>query len=632
MDKTAVFFVSLFLFLIINPLFAQKSSDLYMPKEIKQAYDKGTRSFNGKVGENYFINKADYSIKAEFDTETRLLKGEEKITYTNNSPDSLKYMYFNLYQDIFKKGNMRDWDIGAVDIHDGVQISKIIYNSEEIAINSGNVSNRSSILRIKLPTAIAPDSEAKIEIHWSFTLPGTVPVRMGTYGDKNFFIAFWFPKVAVYDDIVGWNTHGHSGNQEFYNDFGDYEVEITVPGEYNIWSTGVLQNPEDLFTKKYLKRIEESKETEDIIHIISAEDREKADILKKTEKYIWKFKSENTPDFAFAISKTFLWDATSLKSGDRRISVNAVYKSDSKDFHEVAEISRNSIKFFSEEIPGLPYPYPHLTAFNGGGGMEFPGMINDGDAGSRNETLYVTSHEIGHSYFPFYTGLNEQKYAWMDEGLITFFPQFIIKKYTDDEDYVFFKDNIRSYNYYAGTFNDVPLMIDSDNIGRYAYRFQAYARSAISFYLLYEYLGKEKFSKGLRLFTERWKGKHPIPYDLFFTFNEVAGEDLAWFWKPWFFEIGYADLAISKIDYTDNMKIIVNIENKTGFPVPVNLTAVYKDGKTKSFSYDMKIWAKGDKVFKISVPDRYLEKVILNTEIIPDAYPEDNIKEIGSFD
>ena len=261
MDKTTVFFVSLFLFLIINPLFAQKSSDLYMPKEIKQAYDKGTRSFNGKAGENYFINKVDYSIKAEFDTETRLLKGEEKITYTNNSPDSLKYMYFNLYQDIFKKGNMRDWDIGAVDITDGVQISKIIYNSEEIDINSGNVSNRSSILRIKLPEKIAPGEKTNIEIEWNFILPGTIPIRMGTYGDKNFFIAYWFPKVAVYDDIVGWNTHGHSGNQEFYNDFGNYEVEITVPNGYNIWSTGVLQNSEDLFTKKYLKRIEESKKT-----------------------------------------------------------------------------------------------------------------------------------------------------------------------------------------------------------------------------------------------------------------------------------------------------------------------------------------------------------------------------------
>lgn len=607
--------------------FAQKT-DLYMPKEIKKAYKNGTRSFDGKAGENYFVNRVDYSIKAEFNPETRLLEGEEIITYTNNSPDSLKNLYFNLYQDLYKKGNIRDWDIGAVDIHDGVLISKIVYNDEEIDINSPKVSNTSSILSIKLPTAIATGKEAKIEIHWSFTLPGTVQIRMGTYGDKNFFIAYWFPKVAVYDDIVGWNTHGHTGTQEFYNDFGDYDVEITVPGEYNVWSTAVLQNSGDLFNKKYLKRIKQSKKTEEVIHIITSEDREKADILIKADMHVWKFQSENTPDFAFALSKTYLWDATSLQSGDRRISVNAVYKLDAKNFHEVAEISRNSIQFFTEEIPAVPYPYPQITAFNGGGGsMEFPGMVNDRDS-DRNGTIYYTSHEIGHSYFPFYTGLNEQKYAWMDEGLIFFFAEFVIKKYTDDEDYVFLKDWMDIYKRYAGTFYDVPLMISSNNIRGLAYYVQAHFRSSVSFYLLFQYIGKDKFTEGLKLFIDRWKGKHPTPYDLFFTFNEVAGEDLAWFWKPWFFEIGYADLAINRIDYTDNMKIIVNIENKTGFPVPVNLTAVYKDGKTKNFSYDMKIWEKEGKIFKVAVPNGDLEKVFLDTETIPDANPEDNMKKI----
>ncbi len=598
-----------------------------MPKEIKQAYDKGTRSYDGTVGENYFINKVDYSIKASFNPKTRLLEGKETISYTNNSPDSLKYIYFNLYQDIFKKGNMRDWDIGTVDITEGVQISKIIYNSKEIDVASKNVINNSSILRIKLPAKLAKGETGEIKIDWSFTMPGTVPIRMGTYNKDNFFIAYWFPKVAVYDDIEGWNRQGHSGNQEFYNDFGNYDVEITVPKDYNIWATGVLQNSEDLFKEKYLKRIEQSKNTEDIVHIITIKDREKNKILKKANKYVWKFKSENTPDFAFAVSKTYLWDATSIKSGDRVIPINAVYSQTSKDFHEVAEISRNSIKYFTEEIPAIPYPYPQFTAFNGGGGMEFPGMINDGDASSRNGTLYVTSHEIGHSYFPFYTGLNEQKYAWMDEGLITFFPQFVLKKYTDEKDYVFFKRNISSYNYYAGTFNDVPLMISSNNVGRYAYRFQAYTRSSVAFYMLYQHIGKDKFAEGLRLFTERWNGKHPTPYDLFFTFNEVAKEDLAWIWKPWFFEIGYADLSIKKVYNTEVNKVIVIIENKTGFPVPINLTAEYEDGTTKVVSEKMIVW-KDKSTYKLNLPEKGLKKLILNTETIPDAYPDNNVWEV----
>jgi len=351
-------------------------------------------------------------------------------------------------------------------------------------------------------------------------------------------------------------------------------------------------------------------------------------MMKKVEKRVWKFKSEHTPDFAFAVSKTYLWDACSYQSGTRRISINAVYNPDSKDFHEVAEISRNSIRFFSEEIPGLPFPYPQMTAFNGGGGMEFPGMVNDGDGEDRNGTLFVTSHEIGHSYFPFYTGLNEQKYAWMDEGLISFFPQFVIEKYTTDSSYVFFSQNIFSYNRGAGTFYDVPLMTASDNISGYAYRFNAYSRSAISFYLLYGYLGKEKFTEGLKLFTERWNGKHPTPYDFFYTFNGIAGEDLAWFWKPWYFDFGYADLTIGDFQKNSDETGVVTILNKTGFPVPIKLKADYTDGSVKFFETPMNVWAKGNRTYQISLPSKLLVKLTLDWKLTPDAYSKDNEKNL----
>jgi len=617
-------FIILFMFSFTS--FGQKSEELYMVNEIKQAYDKKSRNYNGKPGKNYFVNHADYDIKVKFDPETREIRAKEVITYTNNSPDSLRMMFFNLYQDIYKKGNMRDWDIGPTDIHNGVNIEKIIFNSQDIELKNSTYTNRSSIMYFKLPELIKPGEKSTIEIHWNFTLPKIVSIRMGTYGDKNYFVAYWYPKVAVYDDIKGWNTRGHSGNQEFYNDFGTYNVEISVPGKYNVWSTGVLQNSNEIFTKKYLDKIEKSKLTEDIVHIIKSEDREDGNILKRAKTHIWKFKSENSPDFAFAVSKTYLWDATSVQSGDRRISINAVYKAESGDFHEVAEISRNSVQYFSEEIPGIPFPYPQMTAFNGRGGMEFPGMINDGDASNRNGTLFVTSHEIGHSYFPFYTGFNEQKYAWMDEGLISFFPKFFVEKYTDQDDFNFFENNISSYNKSAGSFDDVPLMTASDNVGRYAYRFHAYTRSSVSFYLLYLYLGKEKFTEGLKLFTMRWKGKHPTPYEFFFTFNEAANEDLAWFWKPWFFEFGYADLSISNIENIDNSTVNVHIKNKTGFPVPIILEVTYKNGSSDKFVEKMDVWKNGKKDLTINIPNNEIKKLELNTLIIPDVFSDDNIK------
>lgn len=605
-----------------------KTTDLFMQKEIRQAYKKGTRSHIGEAGKNYFVNKTDYKIQADLNPETRLISGNEIILYTNNSPDTLRQMYFNLYQDLYKKGNSRDWDIGPVDITDGVKIKKIIFNEKEIDINSDNVSNRQSILRINLPENINPHSQVKVEITWELTLPGTIPIRMGTYEKDNFFVAYWYPKAAVYDDIVGWNTHGHSGNQEFYNDFGDFDVKITVPGDYQIWATGVLKNINDLYTEKYINLFKKSKETDEVIHIITKEDRKKGDIMKKADFHTWKFKSKQTPDFAFGISRTYLWDAASIKSGNRRVSINAVYKPTSEYFKQVADIVYKTLQFFTDEIPGVPYPYPQITDFNGGGGMEFPGMTNCGEAKSYTSTIYLTAHEIGHSYFPFYTGLNEQKYAWMDEGLITFFPQLIVEKYTDEPEYVLFKRNIAAYNKSAGTYKDVPMMINTDNVGRYAYRFHSYNRPSIAFYLLYKYLGKKKFAEALKLFIERWNGKHPVPFDFFYTFNEVAGEDLAWFWKSWFFDLGYADLCIEKVDTSGNKLAYITINNKTNFPVPIHLTAEYSDGKTKQIYKKMSIWKSGIEKIKLSVPSKGLKKIILDTETIPDAFLDDNVKEM----
>ena len=606
-------------------LFAQlKTGDLFMQKEIRRAYKKGTRSFDGKPGKNYFVNSTDYKIKAKFNPETRLLSGNEIISYTNNSSDTLQKMYFNLYQDLYKKGNARDWDIGTADLTDGVQIKKIRFNGKNINLKSDSLTNRQSILSITLPENILPHSSAKIEIKWELTFPGTVPIRMGTYEKDNFFIAYWYPKVAVYDDIVGWNTNGHTGMQEFYNDFGDFDVEITVPGDYQLWATGILQNINDLYTEKYIKRFEKSKNTDAVVHIITEEDRKAGNIMKKADFHTWKFKSEQTPDFAFAMSRSYYWDATSIKSGNRSVSINAVYKPTSEYFKKVADIAHKTLEFYTEEIPGVPYPYAQITDFNGGGGMEFPGMTNCGEAKNRTSTIYLTAHEIGHSYFPFYTGLNEQKYAWADEGLITFFPQFIVEKYTDDPNYVLFKRNISAYNRSAGTYIDLPMMINSNNVGRNAYRFHAYNRPSTAFYLLYNYLGKEKFAQALNLFVKRWNGKHPMPFDFFFTFNKAAGEDLAWFWKPWFFELGYADLSTYKTDTSAKDVVTVTIKNKTGFPVPVHLIAEYSDGKTKHIDKKMNVW-KNSGTIKLSVSSIGLKKLILDTETTPDAFPEDNV-------
>jgi hypothetical protein len=403
------FIASLVFLKILFSIHAQSTKELFMPKEIKKAYEDGTRAYDGKPGKNYFQNTTDYQIKAEFNPETRTITGSETITYKNNSKDSLSHIYIKLYQDLFKKGSARNWDLGPVDIHDGVLIKSLKINNSEIALNSIYIRRNATNMRVNLPEKILPKSITKIEIDWEVIIPGTIPVRMGTYHGTNFMIAYWYPKMAVYDDIRGWNSVPHTGSCEYYNEFGDFEVEITVPKEYNVWSSGLLQNAKEIYSKKYLDKMEKAANSDEIIRVITKEGRLENKITKDAEKHTYKFKARNLPDFAFAVSNSYLWDATSVKVGNNRVLVHAVYYENSKDFHEVADLSRKIIDYFSTECPAIEFPYPQMVAFNGSGGMEFPGMVNDGDASNRDGTIYLTAHEIGHTYFPFYTGLKRTK-------------------------------------------------------------------------------------------------------------------------------------------------------------------------------------------------------------------------------
>lgn len=578
-----------------------------------------SRSHDGAPGDRYWQNRADYQIKVNLDPQERRITGSEVIRYSNESPDTLKQLVFHLYQDLYKIGTARDWDLGPMDMHKGVSLKSIKINGNSIDLKSRNIARNASLLFVKLKNYIAPKSNATVEISWSFVLPAIRNVRMGTYHKTSFMVAYWFPKIAVYDDINAWNTIPYTGNCEFYPEFGNYDVEISLPKDYLVWATGTLQNEKDLFTKKYFNRIQKAKTSDDIVTIVSATERKEGKILKAEDIATWHFKSVNRPDFAFAASNTYQWDATSVISGNRRVSINAAYWPESKNFKDVAPTAKKVIDYFTNTSPGIAYPYPQFTAFNGHGGMEFPGMVNDGDAKTNNGTLYLTAHELGHSYFPFANGLNEQLYAWMDEGMISYIPRKFLKANTLDTNYVFFKDIIQVYNKQAASSLEIPLILPSTNTGK-AYRYQAYNKSSTAYYCLNEYIGDEKFNNALQLFYKNWAGKHPIPYDFFNCFNKAAGEDLGWFWKAWFFDMNYPDLSIEK-DQNKGFKIV----NNTHFPIAVHATISFADGQTKKIYLPANYWNKGVYEITLHFKGKTIQSVVLDYTTTPDAFPENNI-------
>ncbi len=635
MKKPVFSLMLIFILATLMKSFAQEPG-LYIPLNIQKAYENKTRSLDGKPGQNYWQNSADYIINLDFNPETRLLKGNEKIKYFNNSPDTLKEIIIHLYPDFFKKGNARDKNIDFSDESDGVIIEKIAINNKETDISpqSKKMKIYHTWLKLKLDSPILPKSSLMLDISWKYTLNLGSHIRTGTVDSSSFFIAYFFPHVAVYDDIHGWNKYNYTGTTEFYNDFSNYEVSINIPENFIVWATGLLQNPEEVLSEKVLQRYKLAMTSDSIIHIIdSTEVMQNNTILNGLNT--WKFKAMNVPDFAFATSDHYLWDATSLvvdENTGRRVLVDAAYNKNSKDFYKVADIASQSIKYMSQKFPGVPFPYPQMTVFNGGTGMEFPMILNNmsvyhpnmGHYPNKQHLLLVfTAHEIAHTYFPFYMGTNEIKYAWMDEGWATL-TEFLIGSELDTINTTKIL-SIDKYKKVIGTETDFPIISLSDIIKNPAYRINSLPKAAIFNFILKDLLGDDLFKKSLHEYMDRWNGKHPMPYDFFFTFNEACGMNLNWLYKPWFFEYGYPDLALRKVS-KDKSKYSIVVEKIGNYPVPIYLKITYSDGSINMAHEKVSVWKDGNNEYIIDLnSEKPVRQIELSNPVIPDADLTNNV-------
>ncbi|MEJ2595248.1 MAG: M1 family metallopeptidase [bacterium] len=624
MKSKAVVVLMLFVVLFPYDLVAQQDH-LYMPREIRRAYEKGTRSADGTPGKKYFQNRTDYTISVNFNPYTRLLQGSETIRFTNNSPDTLKRLVIRLNPNLLKKGAVRSVSIDPADVTDGVEITSLIIGRDAVDLENNPPFLSGKNMIVRLPKALVPSSVTEFRIDWNYIFQANSNIREGRYHETTYFIAYWFPRIAVYDDIYGWDRHNYNGEQEFYHEYGDYEVNITVPRNFYVWSSGILQNPGEVLPEDEFERFEASKSSDRVIPVLDKNDRKQQRGEQTKDKLSWRFMAEDLPDFAFALSDTYLWDASSVEVNGKRIHIQAVYHPEAKDFEEVVEISREVVSLLSDSVMHVDFPYPQMIVFNGHYGMEFPMMANDGEGKDRNETLFVTSHEIAHTYFPFLVGVNEQRYAWMDEGLITYLPKSIEDRLSHDKNRREFSSNIRSYSYYAGSRFDVPLMVPSDQLTGLSYMFASYSRSAVAFYVLEGILGKAMFTSCLQSFIIRWKGKHPTPYDFFYTVADVSGQSLNWFWEPWFFEFGYPDLQIDSATQDDN-KIQVEVRKKGSLPVPVSLILTFESGRTVQLDESAGIWADGrEKLSIFHETKQKLTKVEVDISRVPDSDRSNNI-------
>jgi hypothetical protein len=613
-------FLTVFALLAAVNSFAQ--TNLYVPVNIQAAYTNGTRTTDGAPGKNYWQNRADYNIKVNFNPQTLILDGVVDIDYTNNSPKMLTQVYFKLYPNIFKKGVIRDSEVLPSDVTDGVQIQKLSINGQDQDAQKWRIDGTNMILRI---AALAPNQKIHFTISYSYLLNKGPSLRTGQVDSGASFVAYFFPRVAVYDDIDGWNRHPYLGEEEFYNDFCHFNAEITVPGNYEVWATGTLKNANEVYNPKIADRINAAGQSDNVTDVITEADLKVGDITTKNTTNTWKFEAESVTDLVFATSDHYVWKASSLVVDpltQRRTRVDAVFNPDHNDYREVINYARKTVETMSYTFPKWPYPYPHETVFDGLDQMEYPMMVNDNPLENTQDAITLTDHEIFHTMFPFYMGTNETKYGWMDEGWATI-AEWLISPVIDPK----IKDGygVEPYAKTAGTEGDEPIMTLTPGLTGVSTFTDSYPKPAFGYLYVKDMLGDELFTKALHYYISQWHGKHPMPYDFFNCMNTGAGVNMNWFWKAWFFDNGQPDLAISDVIKNAN-NYTVTITRVGTKPVPVDLTINYKDGSTRLIHQSIICWKDDNKTYHVKFSDsKPIDKFVLGALYDPDSNKDDNV-------
>ncbi len=598
------------------------SQELPVHSEFKKAIDKGTRTTDGKPGPGYWINHSDYEIKAEvqFKNDTVWITGKAGITYYNESPDTLNMIVLRSYPDIMAGAALRNFYIFPQNETDQVSYGDLYIGNDTVPSSILMSSRTSTNLIVRPEKPVAPGEKVNMKLSWEYYMHPNLNIRQGVYENDALFIAYWYPQVAVYDDIYGWDLTDYAGTVEFYNDFNNYDISITLPAGYLVWAGGVLQNPDDVYPKAIQRKLNEALNSDEIIKIIGDDDLpiDKGD----RETLTWKYKAKNTPDFTFAASKSHLWDASGLEVEDgRRVLISAVYPESSRHYDKAAGFARNAIEYLSFKCPGVPYPWPSMTVFNsgeGGGGMESPMMVNNGDQSTEIWADEVIFHEISHSYLPFFTGTNERRFAWMDEGWATYQGT----KWSNAEQGGSATTFGQAFRMVSGTSNDLPLMIPTYSIfDGTASNFNSYVRSSQAFMTIEDQLGTENMNKAWKIYTGRWQYKHPSPWDLFAIFEEVAGYDLNWLILPWYYEFKSQDLTLASVN-TETGEI--SITNTGGLPLPVYLELEYEDGTNKKIHKKPDVFKSAGQIsVKTENPDKLIS-VKLGNQYFFDRDESDN--------
>ncbi|MEO6596908.1 MAG: M1 family metallopeptidase [Planctomycetota bacterium] len=556
-----------------------------LPQGFQAAIANGTRTATGHPGPKYWSNYAHYDIAVDLDPNAARLRGTAVVTYHNRSPEPLDQLVLHMRQNLMKADAQRTRTIVPTN---GFELGTVTLDGEEVRANV-----RDTRLFLRLPKPLAPGDKTTVSIDYAFDVPvaGTAP-RMGHERDNVFYLGYWYPQFAVYDDVDGWVAERYRGNGEFYMGYADYDVAITAPVGYLVRATGELQNADEVLTEKARTALATAASTRDIVHIVDKQDLEAAaaTATSASGKLTWKFHADNVRDCAVSLGKTYVWDATRADIADKHgpgkngtAMIHAVYETNSGDWVRGVEYARHTIEYMSAHVH--PYPWPHMTACEGiiGGGMEYPMMTI---IGGRNPAGTI-AHELIHMWFPMLVGSNEKRYAWQDEGFTSFWTTLCRDDFTDRKNGA--RGSILQYANTVSRGGDVVCMRHADTYGDDNFSFASYGKTAAILHQLRGLLGDDTFFAAFRRYAADWAFKHPQPYDFFRTLSDVAGVDLEPYFRTWFFEAWQLDHAIGSVE-SKNGKTTVTIEDRGRAVHPAIVEVTYASDKKERQTVQASYW------------------------------------------
>jgi len=609
-----------------------------------------THSASGQPGAKYWQNRADYKLTAILNEKNNEIIGTEILTYTNNSPDKISFLWLNVDQNLFEKDSRgkavipvtgsRNGDKGQI-FEGGHKIKsvKVVLTQNGKAVEKeAEFKITDTRMQVLLPQDLNPNGGTlKLKIEFSFVSPNFGSDRMGVLDTKNgkiFTMGQWYPRMCVYDDVKGWNTLPYLGAGEFYLEYGDFDVTITAPSNHIVVCSGELLNPSEVYTAEQQKRWAAASQSDKTVMIRSAEEvtnTASRPVGKSTLN--WHFKINNARDVSWASSAAFMVDAAkiNLPSGKKSIAISAypVESSGQEAWSRATEYTKSSVENYSKRW--FEYPYPAATNVAGNeGGMEYPGIVFCDWETKEDELWRVTDHEFGHGWFPMIVGSNERLFAWMDEGFNTFINSLSIEDFNKGE----YKPR-RPYDMQrmAEVLTNPklePIMTAPDGMKEHNMGLLAYEKPSSGLVMLREQvLGKERFDKAFRIYTDRWAFKHPTPDDFFRTMENVAGEDLNWFWRSWFVNNWQLDQGITKIKYLKNdpkLGAFISIENLEKMAMPVVLEIKTRSGAVSRVQLPVEIWQRNTSWTFKSTTTEEIETITIDPDhAFPDINPSNNV-------